>query len=160
MLNIFTCFHVINSVQFSWVAQSCLIIQPHGLKHTMLPCPLPTLGACSNSCPSSQWCHPTISSSVIPLLLSSVFPSIGVFSNELVLCISRPKYWSFSFSVSHSNEYSGLIFFSFLFLFYFIFKLYNIVLALPNIELNLPQVHPCPPSWTPLPPSHILPCFL
>ena len=43
------------------------------------------------------------------LLLPSVFPSIGVFSNESVLCIRWPKYWSFSFSISPSNEYSGLI---------------------------------------------------
>ena len=43
------------------------------------------------------------------LLLSSVFPSIRVFSNELVLCIRWPKYWSFSFRISPSNEYSGLI---------------------------------------------------
>ena len=47
-------------------------------------------------------CHPL-------LLLPSVFPSIRVFSNELVLCIRWPKYWSFSFSISRSNEYSGLI---------------------------------------------------
>ena len=58
----------------------------------------------SNTCPSRQWCHPTISSSVI--LFSS---SIRVFSNESVLCITWPKYWSFSFSISPSNEYSGLI---------------------------------------------------
>ena len=44
-----------------------------------------------------------------PLLLPSIFPSIRVFSNELALCIRRPKYWSFSFSISPSNEYSGLI---------------------------------------------------
>ena len=43
------------------------------------------------------------------LLLSSIFPSIRVFSNESGLHIRRPKYWSFSFSISHSNEYSGLI---------------------------------------------------
>ena len=43
------------------------------------------------------------------LLLPSIFPSIRVFSNESVLCIRWPKYWSFSFSISHSNEYSGLI---------------------------------------------------
>ena len=43
------------------------------------------------------------------LLLPSIFPSIRVFSNELVLCIRWPKYWSFSFSISPSNEYSGLI---------------------------------------------------
>ena len=43
------------------------------------------------------------------LLLPSVFPSIGIFSNELALCIRWPKYWSFSFSISPSNDYSGLI---------------------------------------------------
>ena len=47
-------------------------------------------------------CHPL-------LLLPSLFPSLRVFSNELTLCIRWPKYWSFSFSISHSNEYSGLI---------------------------------------------------
>ena len=47
-------------------------------------------------------CHPL-------LLLPSIFPSIRIFSNETVLCIRRPKYWSFSFSISPSNEYSGLI---------------------------------------------------
>ena len=46
-------------------------------------------------------CHPL-------LLLTSIFPSIRVFSNELTVCIRRPKYWSFSFSISPSNEYSGL----------------------------------------------------
>ena len=46
------------------------------------------------------------------LLLPSIFPSIRVFSNESVLCIRWPKYWSFSFSISPSNEYSGLIYFS------------------------------------------------
>ena len=44
-----------------------------------------------------------------PLLLPSIFPSIRVFSNESVLCINWQKYWSFSFSISPSNEYSGLI---------------------------------------------------
>ena len=47
-----------------------------------------------------------------PLLLPSVFPSIRIFSNELVLCISWPKYWSFSFRISLSNEHSGLISFT------------------------------------------------
>ena len=59
------------------------------------------------SCPLSQWCHPTISSSVVPF--SSIFPSIRVFSNESALHIRWPKYWSFSFSISPSYEYSGLI---------------------------------------------------
>ena len=60
--------------------------------------------------PLSQWCHPAISSPVDPLvLLPSVFPSIRVFSNELALHIRWSKFWSFSFSISPSNEYSGLI---------------------------------------------------
>ena len=63
----------------------------------------------SNSCPLSWWCHPTISSSRSLLLLPSIFPSIRVFSKESVLCIIWPKYWRFSFSISPSNEYSGLI---------------------------------------------------
>ena len=53
-------------VQFSSVAQSCLTLQPHGLQHARPPCPSPTPEVYSNSCPLSRWCHPTISSSVIP----------------------------------------------------------------------------------------------
>ena len=73
--------------------------------------PSPTPKVYSNSCPLSQWCHPTISSSFVPFSssLPSIFPSIGVFSNESVLPISWPKNWSFNFSISTSNEYSGLI---------------------------------------------------
>ena len=81
----------------------------HGLQHARLPCPSPTPRAYSNSCPLSQWCHPTIPSSVIPFSFPSVFPSIRVFYSESILCIRWPKYWSFSFSISPSNEYSGLI---------------------------------------------------
>ena len=84
---------------------------PHGLQHARLPCPSPTPRTYSNSCPSSQWCHPTISSSVIPFFscIQSCLASIRVFSNESVFHIRWPKYWSFSFSISPSNEYSGLI---------------------------------------------------
>ena len=55
-------------------------LRPHGLQHARLPCPLPSPGACSNSCPSSQWCHPTILSSVISFSsrLQS-FPALGSF---------------------------------------------------------------------------------
>jgi len=53
-------------IQFSSVAQLCLTLRPHGLQHTRLPCPSPTPGAYSNSCPLSRWCHPTISTSVVP----------------------------------------------------------------------------------------------
>ena len=85
-------------------------LRPHGLQHSRLPCPSPVPRVCSNSCLSSQCCHPTISSSVVPFSsLPSVFPSIRDFSSESVLCIRWPKYWSFSFSISPSSEYSGLI---------------------------------------------------
>ena len=82
---------------------------PHGMQHIRLPCPSPTPRACSNSCPSSHWCHPTIPSCCPLLLLPSIFSSIRVFSSESVLSIRWPKYWSFSFSISPSKEYSGLI---------------------------------------------------
>ena len=84
---------------------------PQVLQHSRLPCWSPTPGAYSNSCPSSRLCHPTISSFVVLLLLPSIFPRIRIFSNVSVLCIRWPKYWSFSFSISPSNEYSRLIFF-------------------------------------------------
>ena len=55
-------------------------LQPHGLQHARLPCPSPTPRACSNSCPLSWWCHPTISSSVIPFSSSlQSFPASGSF---------------------------------------------------------------------------------
>ena len=65
--------------QFSRSAMSDYL-QPHGLQHTRPPCPSPILGACANSCPSSRWCHPTISSSVVPFSshLQS-FPTSGSF---------------------------------------------------------------------------------
>ena len=80
---------------------------PHGLHHPRLPCPSPTPWACSNSCPLSWWCHPTISSSVIPFssCLQS-FPASGSFTVSRFF-IRWPKDWSFSFSISPSNEYSG-----------------------------------------------------
>ena len=60
-------------------------LQPHGLQHTRLPCSLPTPRACSNSCPSSWWCHPTISSSVVPFssCLQSFPPSGSFPMNQL-----------------------------------------------------------------------------
>ena len=69
----------VSSVQFSRSVMSDSL-QPHGLQHARLPCPSPTPRAYSNSCPSSQWCHPTISSSVIPFSshLQS-FPASGFF---------------------------------------------------------------------------------
>ena len=77
---------------------------PHELQNATLPCSSPTPRVCSNSCPLSQWCHTTISN-----FLPSIFPSIRIFSKESVLCTRWPNYWSFSFSISPSNEYSGMI---------------------------------------------------
>ena len=77
-------------------------------QHAMPPCPSPTPEIYSNSCPLSRWCHPTISSSVIPFSHLQSFPASGSFQMS-ALCIRWPKYWSFSFNISPSNEYSGLI---------------------------------------------------
>ena len=80
-------------------------LQPHELQHARLPCPSLSPGVCSDSCPLSWWCslifcHPLF-------LLPSVFPSIRIFSSESALHIRWSKYWSFR--ISPSNEYSGLI---------------------------------------------------
>ena len=79
---------------------------PHKLQYTRLSCPSLFPRVYSNSCPLCQWCHPTI---LCGPLLPSVFSSTRVFSNESALCISWPKYWSFSFIIIPSNEYSGFI---------------------------------------------------
>ena len=74
-----TCYNMVDhSVQLSHsvVSES---LQPHGLQHARLPCPSPTSGACSNSRPSSWWCHPTISSSVFPFSYLQSFPDQGLF---------------------------------------------------------------------------------
>ena len=74
-----------------------------------IPCPSPTPGAYSTHV---HWVGDAIQPSHhlwSPSLPPSIFPSIRVFSNESVLCIRCPKYWSFNFSISPSNEYSGLI---------------------------------------------------
>ena len=101
----------LSSVQFSSITQSCpTLCDP--MDHSMPSLPVhhqfPGLKLMSIELvmPSNHlilcWCL---------LLLPSIFPSTRVFSNESALCISWPKYWSFSFSISSSNECSGLIFF-------------------------------------------------
>ena len=87
-----------------------MTLRPHWLHHTRLLCPTPSLGVYSNSCPLSRWCHPTILSSVIPF--SSCLQSFSAsqsFQMSQFFNIRWSKYWSFSFSISPSNEYSGLI---------------------------------------------------
>ena len=100
----------VSSVQFSHSVVSDSL-WPHESHHAMPPYPSPTPGVHSNSCPSSRWCHPSISFSVVPfsscpqsLLASESFPISWLF-----VCIRWPKYWSFSLSISPSSEYSGLI---------------------------------------------------
>ena len=79
---------------------------PHGLQHTKLPHPSLSPGVCSNSRPLRQWCHPTISSSVAVFFsCPQSFPTLGSFSSKLALHIR----WYFSFSISPSKKYSGLI---------------------------------------------------
>ena len=84
-------------------------LQPHRLQHARPPCPSPSpsllrLVPIESLMPSNHLilCHPL-------LLLPSIFPTIRVFSNESALWIRWPKYWSFGFSISPSNEYSGVI---------------------------------------------------
>ena len=102
-----------SSVQFSRSVMSDSL-RPHGLQHTRPPCPSPTPGAYSNT---YSRCHKL--TSVMPsnhlilyhplLLVPSIFPSIRAFSNESALHIRLLKYWSFSFNISLSKEYSRLI---------------------------------------------------
>ena len=91
-------------VQFSYSVVSNSL-RPHESQHTRPPCPSPTPGVYSNSCPSSQWCHPAISFSVF--LFSSCPQSLPASGSTLRM--RWPKYWSFSFSISPSNEHPGLI---------------------------------------------------
>ena len=83
-------------------------LRPHGLQHARPPCLSPAPRVYSNLCPSVMPSNHFILCHLL-LLLPSVFPSIMVFSSESVLHIMWPKYWNFSFKISPSNEYSGLI---------------------------------------------------
>ena len=93
-------------IQFSSVALSCRTLcvvsdslRLHVLQHARPPCPSPISGVHPNPCPLSWWCHPTISSSVVPFSsCPQSFPASG-----------WPKYWSFRFNISPSNEHPGLI---------------------------------------------------
>ena len=105
--NAFPCSHRFSSIQFSLPVMSNSL-RPMDCSMPGFPVPSPTPRAYSNSCPSSQWCHPTISSSVATFSsCPQLFPESEFTESDLH---SRwPKYWSFSFSISPSNEYSGLI---------------------------------------------------
>ena len=106
--NVLFTFYEHSSVQFSCSVMSNSL-QPHEAQHIRPPCPSPTLGVYPNLCPLNWWCHLTISSSVIPFSSCLHSFNIRIFSNESTVRMRWPKYWSFRFSISPSNEYSGLI---------------------------------------------------
>ena len=103
-------FPYFSSVQFSRSVMSDSL-RPHGLQHARLPCSSPSPGVCSDSCPLNWWCHPRISSSVVPFssFLQS-FPASGSFPmTQFFASGGQSTGVSASASVSPSNEYSGLI---------------------------------------------------
>ena len=112
------------SVQFSRSDMSNSL-RPYGLQHTRLPCPSPTLGACSNSCPSSQFCHPTNTSSFVPFssclqsfpasgyfLMSQFFTSsgqrIGASASALVLPMNIQDWFLLGLTGLISMQFEGL----------------------------------------------------
>ena len=104
--------HIYKDYKIEDLLFSCSVMSdsfwPHGLQHTRLPCPSLSPRVYSDSCLLCWWCHPIISSSVVPFpSCPQSFPPSGSFPVILVLLIRWPKYWSFS--ISPSNEYSGLI---------------------------------------------------
>ena len=114
------CFLILLKILASYIHQgytvqfSCTVMSnslgPHGLQHTRLPCSSLTPRVWSNSYPSSWWCHPAISSSVVPFSSHfQSFPASGSFPVSQFFELGGQKYWSLSFSISPSNEYSGLI---------------------------------------------------
>ena len=99
-----------SSVQFSHSVVSDSL-RPHESQHTRPPCPSPTPRVYSNLCPLSGWCHTAISSSVVSFSsCPQSVPASGSFPmSQSTLHMRWPKYWSFSFSISPSNEHPGLI---------------------------------------------------
>ena len=99
---------VFSSAQFSRSVVSDFLWS-HESQHARPPCPSPTPRVHSDSCPLSQWCHPAISSSVVPFSSCSKSLPASVFFNKSTLHLRWPKYWSFSFSIIPSKEIPGLI---------------------------------------------------
>ena len=104
---------IISVIQFSRLVMSDSL-RPHESQHARPPCPSPTPGVHSNSCPSSRWCHPAISSSVVPFFsYPQSLPASGSFPmRQLFTWGGQSIGVSFSFSIIPSNEHSGLISFS------------------------------------------------
>ena len=117
-------YYSMNSVQFSWSVMSNSL-WPHGLQHARLPCPSPNPGACSNSCPLSQWYYPIISSSIIPFssclqsfpawwyfpvsqLFASGGQSIGASASASVIPINIQDWFSLGWTGWISLQSKGL----------------------------------------------------
>ena len=99
----------VDSVQFGRSVMSNSL-WPHGLQHTRLPCPSPTPRVYSNSYPLNRWCHPTISSSVIPFSsCPQSLPASGSFPMSQFFALGGQSTGSFSFNISPSSEHPGLI---------------------------------------------------
>ena len=106
-------YNPISSVQSSSVHQSCPTLQPHEPQHTRHPCPSPAPGVYPNPCPSSRWCHPAISSSVVPFSSClQTFPASESFQMSQFFASGGQSIGSFSFNISPSNEHPGLISFT------------------------------------------------
>ena len=105
---VYSYIYYFSSVQFSCSVVSNSL-RPHESQHARPPCPSQTPGVHSDSCPTSQWCHPVIILCRPLRLLPPIPPSIRVFSNESTLHMRWPKYWTFSCSIIPSKEIPGLI---------------------------------------------------
>ena len=107
------CSWIYSWVQFSHSVMSNSLRPPWDLReqqHARPPCPSPTAGAYPKPCPLSRWCHPTILSSVVHFSsYPQSFPASGSFQMSQLFTSDGQSYWSFSFNISPSNEYSGLI---------------------------------------------------
>ena len=99
-----------------------------------------------------QWSHPTITSSVTPLLLPSVFPSISIFSKELALHIKCWSIEALASAILMNIQGWFILFFLCSLYFYYYFLIYNSVLVLPYIDINPPRVYMSSQCWTPFPP--------
>ena len=95
-------------LQFSSFAQSCLTLRPHGLQHFRLSCSSPTSRACSNACPLSRWCHPTVSFSVVPFSRLQSFLASGSFPvSQFFKSGGQRQLKHQSFQWIFRTEYSG-----------------------------------------------------
>ena len=114
-------------------------LQPHGLQHPRLPCPSPTPESCSNLSPLSQWCHPTISSSVIPFSYLQSFPASESFPMSQLFASGSQSFWaSASASVLPMNVQNWFPF--------WLTGLISLQSKKPLWHFNLPTYYPPTPT--------------